>query len=89
MSFVWTDEEASYLQAVLRWQDTSPEEEKRKLAADAERRKRTAGEFRILVVGAKGSGKTSILTRVRDRPRPLCHRARPATREPAGSPPES
>ncbi|KAH8881542.1 P-loop containing nucleoside triphosphate hydrolase protein [Thozetella sp. PMI_491] len=62
MSFVWTDEEADYLKAVLRWQD-APEEAKRKLAVDAERRKKTAGEFRILVIGAKGTGKTSILTR--------------------------
>ncbi len=64
MSFVWTDEEASYLKAVLRWQDTPPDAEKRKAAAEAERRKKTAGEFRVLVIGAKGTGKTSILTRV-------------------------
>ncbi len=64
MSFVWTDEEASFLKAVLRWQDREAEVARRKAAIEAERRKKTVGEFRILVVGAKGSGKTSLLTRV-------------------------
>lgn len=70
-SFVWTAEEAKYLKAVLRWQDApaNPEEEQRLRAAaaaveEAERNKRKpVGEFRILVIGAKGVGKTSILTR--------------------------
>ena len=64
MSFVWTDEEASFLKAVLRWQDREAEAARRKAAIEAERRKKTVGEFRILVVGAKGCGKTSLLTRV-------------------------
>ena len=64
MSFVWSDEEASFLKAVLRWQDREAEATRRKAAIEAERRKKTVGEFRILVVGAKGSGKTSLLTRV-------------------------
>jgi predicted AAA+ superfamily ATPase len=64
-SFVFTDEEARYLKAVLRWQDTL-DDEKQRAAADEEarRKKQPAGELRILVVGAKGSGKSSILTRV-------------------------
>ncbi|KAK3360099.1 P-loop containing nucleoside triphosphate hydrolase protein [Lasiosphaeria hispida] len=69
-SFVWTADEAKYLKAVLRWQDT-PEDEKTRAAAAAaaateaaeRRRRQPAGEFRILVIGARGSGKTSILTR--------------------------
>jgi GTPase SAR1 family protein len=70
-SFVWTAEEAKYLKAVLRWQDAppNPEEERRLRAAaaekEAERNKRQpAGEFRVLVIGARGVGKTSVLTRV-------------------------
>ncbi|KAK0613481.1 P-loop containing nucleoside triphosphate hydrolase protein [Immersiella caudata] len=71
-SFVWTAEEAKYLKAVLRWQDAppNPEEERRLRAAaaaekEAERNKRQpAGEFRVLVIGARGVGKTSILTRL-------------------------
>lgn len=72
-SFVWTAEEAKYLKAVLRWQDSasaSEKDERRKAAAaavadEAERRRQqpSAGEFRVLVIGARGSGKTSILTR--------------------------
>ncbi|KAK0719669.1 P-loop containing nucleoside triphosphate hydrolase protein [Lasiosphaeris hirsuta] len=68
-SFVWTADEAKYLKAILRWQE--PEDEKTRAAAAAaaaeaaerRRRQQPAGEFRILVIGARGSGKTSILTR--------------------------
>ncbi|KAK0643120.1 P-loop containing nucleoside triphosphate hydrolase protein [Cercophora newfieldiana] len=67
-SFVWTAEEAKYLKAVLRWQDAppNPEEERRLRVAAAEKeaeRRKPAGEFRVLVIGARGTGKTSILTR--------------------------
>ena len=81
-SFVWTAEEAKYLKAVLRWQDAppNPEEERRlRAAAAAEEAERTknkpqpAGEFRVLVIGARGTGKTSILTRVRPPPAPYIY----------------
>jgi hypothetical protein len=75
---VFSDDETRYLKAVMKWQDTiSAEEEKRaRLVAAAERAARKAkqqavGEFRILVIGARGTGKTSILTRVRP-PLPPC-----------------
>jgi len=69
-SFVWTAEEAKYLKAVLQWQDAppNPEEERRMRVAAAEEaersRQQVAGDFRVLVIGARGTGKTSILTRV-------------------------
>lgn len=75
-SFVWTPEEAKYLKAVLRWQASasSDDEKRRRLGTaaeeDAARRRhqqvqeKPAGEFRVLVVGGRGTGKTAILTRV-------------------------
>ncbi|KAK1751233.1 P-loop containing nucleoside triphosphate hydrolase protein [Echria macrotheca] len=89
-SVVWTAEEAKFLKAVLRWQDTptpAADESRRRLGVlrrqftdsnnnaqdyqnqqqqGAEKRRpaaRAAGEFRVLVIGARGTGKTSILTR--------------------------
>ncbi|OIW23689.1 P-loop containing nucleoside triphosphate hydrolase protein [Coniochaeta ligniaria NRRL 30616] len=71
-SYVFSDEEAQYLKRVLSWQDSSNprREEARRRAALAnrqieaeERREKPVGEFRILVIGAKGTGKTAILTR--------------------------
>ncbi|KXX81789.1 Ras-related and estrogen-regulated growth inhibitor-like protein [Madurella mycetomatis] len=74
-SFVWTPEEAKYLKAVLRWQASasSDDEKRRQLGTtaeeDAARRRqqqgqeKPAGEFRVLVVGGRGTGKTAILTR--------------------------
>jgi hypothetical protein len=72
-SLVWTAEEAKYLKAVLRWHDsTSDEKRARRAEEEASRRRRRqqeqekpAGEFRVLVIGARGTGKTAILTRVR------------------------
>lgn len=83
-SFVWTDEEAKYLKAVLKWKekenlsshsdddkgglllsdhsDMTTASEKHRQAQ--QEKQKPAGEFRILVIGAKGTGKTSILTRV-------------------------
>ncbi|KAK3945916.1 P-loop containing nucleoside triphosphate hydrolase protein [Diplogelasinospora grovesii] len=73
-SFVWTDEEAKYLKAVLKWQDPAGDDKRRSRlsqfpkptpapTADITQEKAIVGEFRILVIGAKGVGKTSILTR--------------------------
>lgn len=75
-SYVFSDEEAQYLKRVLSWQDSNNprREEARRRAALAnrqieaeERREKPVGEFRILVIGAKGTGKTAILTRVSHR----------------------
>ena len=72
-SYVFSDEEAQYLKRVLNWQesDNPRREEARRRAALAnrqieaeEKREKPVGEFRILVIGAKGTGKTAILTRV-------------------------
>ncbi|KAK3309064.1 P-loop containing nucleoside triphosphate hydrolase protein [Chaetomium strumarium] len=70
-SLMWTAEEAKYLKAVLHWQETAAsEDEKRQQQAEEEARRRhqqqrqPAGEFRILVVGARGTGKTALLTRM-------------------------
>jgi len=56
-SMHWTDEEAKLMKAIFSWED-----------AEAERRRPpkpdTVGELRILVLGAKGTGKTSVLKRV-------------------------
>jgi polynucleotide 5'-kinase involved in rRNA processing len=72
-SHAFSDEEAQYLKRILSWQDnTNPRREAaRRRAALAnrqieaeEKREKPVGEFRIVVIGAKGTGKTAILTRV-------------------------
>lgn len=63
-SMHWTDEESRYLKAIFTWQDRSNEEKAAARKAAAEAKKHAVGEFRILVIGAKGTGKTSILTKV-------------------------
>jgi hypothetical protein len=76
-SFVWSAEEAKYLKAIFRWQETAPssdEERRRRQAEEDERRRqeeqKPVGEFRVLVIGGRGTGKTAILTRVRTPPHP-------------------
>lgn len=80
-SFVWTDEEAKYLKAVLKWKEkeslSHSDDDKRSKTPDShpllqhekdteqrQEQQKPAGEFRVLVIGAKGTGKTSILQRV-------------------------
>jgi GTPase SAR1 family protein len=53
----WTDEEAKFIKAVVSWNDSL---EPKKVPE----KKDTVGELRIVVIGAKGTGKTAILTRV-------------------------
>jgi GTPase SAR1 family protein len=67
-SMVWSDEEAKYLRALLTFDPNKNEEAKRKSIVKEE--KQPVGEFRILVVGAKGCGKTSIVTKVLKLSRP-------------------
>ncbi|KAM7217915.1 ras-related and estrogen-regulated growth inhibitor-like protein, partial [Rhypophila decipiens] len=88
-SFVWTDEEAKYFKAVLKWKEKeaaptslnsddtssskpegnngiSQQHSDRRTEQETEpsqQKPAAAGELRILVIGAKGTGKTSILTR--------------------------
>ncbi|KAK3684886.1 P-loop containing nucleoside triphosphate hydrolase protein [Podospora appendiculata] len=64
-SFVWTDEEARYIKAVFRWKDADDDAARRQTEhrRHEQQQQKPAGEFRVLVVGAKGTGKTSILTR--------------------------
>jgi hypothetical protein len=72
-SIVWTDEETDYLNAVMTWgsNPNDADRRRRRVRRDAGVKQQLAnpkppvGEFRILVIGAKGTGKTSILTRVR------------------------
>ena len=63
-SMHWSDEESKFLKAVFTWQDEPTVEELAALRREAEAKKKVVGEFRVLVIGAKGTGKTSILTRV-------------------------
>lgn len=66
-SMIFTDEEARYLRAVLKWQEKLPEDNVTSWMLNGMRipEKKPVGEFRILVIGAQGVGKTSILTTVR------------------------
>ncbi|ROV87043.1 hypothetical protein VMCG_10856 [Cytospora schulzeri] len=63
-SMIFTDEEARYLRAVLRWQEKPPEDNVASWMLNGLRmpERKPVGEFRILVIGAPGVGKTSILT---------------------------
>lgn len=65
-SIVWSEEEARYLKALLSFDSvtngTGPT--KPKVAKEEEKRPPPIAEFKILVVGAKGCGKTSILEQV-------------------------
>ena len=77
-SLVFTPEEAKYLKAILSWEDDdstdggSGKRKPRPSPQDVERRKhqskgpqeKPAGEFRVLVIGGRATGKTAILTRV-------------------------
>ena len=69
-STVWTDEESQYIKAMLNWKEKpEPLDSARSSrvigsAPETAIAKQPVGEFRILVIGAKGVGKTSIITRV-------------------------
>ncbi|KAI7777325.1 hypothetical protein LA080_003777 [Diaporthe eres] len=59
-SMIFSDDEAKYLRAVLKWQEKNPEDNRASWMLGL-RAPKPVGEFRILVIGAKGVGKTSIL----------------------------
>lgn len=67
----WTEEETRYLRAILTWQAKSDNKRASSrlssLGTTEEQdglTKKPVGNLRILVAGAEGCGKTSILTRV-------------------------
>ncbi|KAI0152925.1 P-loop containing nucleoside triphosphate hydrolase protein [Xylariaceae sp. FL1272] len=60
-SIVWSDEEKRYFRALLSWQPSMADEH---VSKDQHAPKLpVAGEFRILILGSQGVGKTAILTR--------------------------
>ncbi|KUI61346.1 GTP-binding protein Rhes [Cytospora mali] len=63
-SMVFTDEEARYIRAILKWQEKSAEDNTAAWVLNNLRlpERKPVGEFRILVLGAQGVGKTSILS---------------------------
>lgn len=65
---IFSDEEAKYLRAVLKWQERPLDDNRASWMLGLRvPERRPVGEFRILVIGAKGVGKTSILKKVRKR----------------------
>ncbi|GAP83152.1 putative ras-like protein 3 [Rosellinia necatrix] len=60
VSMVLSEEEKRYFRALLAWEPGEPEELARKKAAS---QRPLAGQFRVLILGSKGCGKTAILTR--------------------------
>ena len=71
---VWTDEEKRYLRRLLSHDFLSSSDEIRRALTTRRMNmgpsvaKKPVGEFRLLVIGAKGTGKTSLLSRVSPRP---------------------
>jgi len=61
VSMIMTEEETRYFRALLAWEPSHVDGVvKRKPVPE----RLVAGEFRVLVLGPKGCGKTAILTRV-------------------------
>ncbi|KAI1501503.1 P-loop containing nucleoside triphosphate hydrolase protein [Biscogniauxia marginata] len=61
-SMVWSEEEARYFRALLSWDPSKAVDDSVKTPSLLHK-KPHAGEFRVLIIGAKGCGKTSLLTR--------------------------
>ncbi|TLD13580.1 uncharacterized protein PgNI_03343 [Pyricularia grisea] len=75
-SMQWTDEEANYLKAIFTWQEIhgddrisdrtsrlSQFEAQNRRSTNVKSEGKTESDFRVLIVGTKGCGKTSVLTR--------------------------
>ncbi|KAI1631849.1 P-loop containing nucleoside triphosphate hydrolase protein [Biscogniauxia mediterranea] len=63
-SVAWSEEETRYFRALLSWDPSKAIDDSARTPHPLYE-KPPAGEFRILIVGAKGCGKTSLLTRFR------------------------
>lgn len=62
---IFSDDEAKYLRAVLKWQEKPCDDNRASwMPGLRTTEKKPMGEIRILVIGAKGVGKTSILKKV-------------------------
>lgn len=65
-SMIFSDDEVKYLRAVLKWQEKNTDDNRASWMLGLHSpEKKPVAEFRILVIGSKGAGKTSILKKVR------------------------
>ncbi|ERS99101.1 uncharacterized protein SPSK_04276 [Sporothrix schenckii 1099-18] len=65
-SMVWTSDEARYLKAIFSWQDQFDDEQDGGNRVQTAAARAFVGDFRVLLIGAKGVGKTALLTRFCD-----------------------
>ncbi|KAL1899886.1 hypothetical protein Sste5346_002752 [Sporothrix stenoceras] len=65
-SMVWTSDEARYLKAIFTWQDRFDDEQDGGNRVQTAAARACIGDFRVLLIGAKGVGKTALLTRFCD-----------------------
>ena len=63
-SMHWTSEESRYLKAIFSWQDRFDDEQDGGSRVRTAAAKACVGDFRVLMIGAKGVGKTALLTKV-------------------------
>lgn len=70
-SMIFTEEEIRYYQALLAW-EPSDDEEDDVLEDQPYVSESPVGQFMVLVLGAKGCGKTSMLERVMLIPEGIC-----------------
>lgn len=68
-SMIFSDEEARFLRLVLNLAERPLDDNKTSWMGNglhtAEKMAKVSGEFRVLVIGGRGVGKTSLLTKVR------------------------
>lgn len=68
-SVIFSDDEARFLQQMLKMVEKPPDDHRASWIfngfAMPQNKTKPAGEFRILVIGGQGVGKTSILTKAR------------------------
>lgn len=64
-SMIFSDDKVKYLRAVLKWQEKNTDDNRASwMLGLRSPEKKPVAEFRILVIGSKGVGKTSILKKV-------------------------